>query len=92
MGAYVVVELEGRRGDEVGRRAATTPVPRKLERILKKHDAVLLPSSPSSGERGASAHLTIQVPDMESANRLATVLRATAGVKTAYAKPGEELP
>ena len=92
MGAYVVVELEDRLGDEVDRRAATTPAGQKLARILKEHDAVLLPSSPAAGEREASAHLTVQVPDMKRANRLATALRGTAGVKTAYAKPGEEMP
>jgi hypothetical protein len=36
--------------------------------------------------------ITIHVPDMARAERLAAALRGLDGVETAYSKPGEELP
>jgi len=89
--AYVVVELARRLRGELGGRAAASPTGRTLRKILAEHDAVVLPSV-SADDDDAFPYTTIQVPDMERANSLATALRAVDGVESAYAKPGEELP
>lgn len=89
--AYVVVELARRLRSELGGRATRSPAGRTLTRLLAEHDGVMLPSSVSADD-AAFPYTTIEVPDMERANSLATALRAVAGVESAYAKPGEELP
>jgi len=90
--AYVVVELARRLRSELGGHAAASHAGRTLRKILAEHDAVVLPSSVSADDDDAFPYTTIQVPDMERANSLATALRAVDGVESAYAKPGEELP
>jgi hypothetical protein len=90
VGAYVIAELAHQLSGALAGGKGSTSAGRKLKRILARHGAVVLPSP-----RDASAALrsaTIEVPDMESAHRLAAALRDVEGVETAYAKPGEELP
>ena len=89
--AYVVAELAHRLRGELDGHAAVSPAGRTLRKILAEHDAVVLPSSVSADD-DAFPYTTIEVPDMERANSLATALRAVDGVENAYAKPGEELP
>jgi hypothetical protein len=78
---------------ELSARSAHTPEGRKLKKILEQHNAVVLPSLESAAEEGSAVpYTTLEVPDMASANRLASELRGLSGVESAYAKPGEELP
>ena len=91
--AYVVVQHSQTPANRSarGRRAALTSS--RVKRVLDKHDAVVLPSQEPGSDESEGSHLTtIAVPDMERANRLAAELRGIAGIETAYAKPGEELP
>jgi hypothetical protein len=91
--AYVVAQLPPAMSRELTTRSARTPEGRKLKRILEQHHAVVLPAhEPAVDEGGAIPYTTLELPDMASANRLATALRAIDGVESAYAKPGEELP
>jgi hypothetical protein len=87
MGAYVVVHVAaGERGEEL----LAAPAVKKL---LTDHRARLLAAPvPHPAGMAAPAPLTLAVPDMATADRLAAALRSRAGVDTAYAKPGEELP
>ena len=59
---------------------------RDVRRLLSEHQAELTPAD------DAADSVTIVVPDMDRADGLAASLRGIAGVETAYAKPGEELP
>lgn len=93
MAAYVVAQLPPALSRELSARSAHSPEGRKLKRILEQHHATVLPSPESTAEEGGAVpYTTIEVPDMASANRLATALRDLGGVESAYAKPGEELP
>ena len=68
-----------------------SPTMRNLQRVVEQHNGVLLTTEPEA--RGNEATLlTVTVPDMAQANALASALRGTEGIETAYAKPGEELP
>jgi hypothetical protein len=51
----------------------------------------VLPAT-TPAELGDSVFTTIQVLDMDRANKLATALRTMPGIEAAYAKPAEELP
>jgi hypothetical protein len=91
--AYVVVQFTSavRRG--LASRSSRSSDARRVRRILTEHDGVVLPSTDFAADAGVEApYTTIEVPDMASANRLATALRDMDGVESAYAKPGEELP
>jgi len=91
--AYVVAPLPPAVSRELSARSARSAEGRKLKKILEQHHATVLPSPEFAAEEGgAFPYTTIEVPDMASANRLATALRELGGVETAYAKPGEELP
>jgi len=57
-----------------------------VRRLLSEHEGELTPAG------DAAESVTIVVPDMDRADRLAAALRRIAGVEAAYAKPGEELP
>jgi hypothetical protein len=93
LAAYVVLKSARRLADEVVGRAATSSASRKLRGIVKTHDGVVLPSTtPAAGERGDSVFTTVEVPDIDRANKLAEALRNVPGIEAAYAKPGEELP
>ena len=93
MTAYVVAQLPPDVSRELAARSARSPEGRKLKQILAQHNAVVLRSpEPAADEGGGLPYTTIEVPDMASANRLATALRELGGVESAYAKPGEELP
>src|SRR5688572_21078361 len=93
LSAYVVLKSARRLADEVGGRAATSSASRKLHGIVERHDGVVLPSTtPAAEERGDSVFTTVEVPDMDRANKLAGALRNMPGIEAAYAKPGEELP
>ncbi len=93
MSAYVVVQLapshrvHQTRGEHV---ILTRP---DVKRLLSKHDAELI-ASPAREIAGdtPSVSITIAVPDMARADKLAAALRGIGGIETAYAKPGEELP
>jgi len=91
--AYVVAQLQSALSRELSARSARSPEGRKLKKILEQHHATVLPLPEFAAEEGGPVpYTTIEVPDMASANRLATALRDMDGVESAYAKPGEELP
>jgi hypothetical protein len=91
--AYVVLKCAQRLADEVAGRAAASSASRKIRGIVEKHGGVVLPSTtPAGEERGDSVFTTVQVADMDRANKLARALRNMPGIEAAYAKPGEELP
>ena len=93
MTAYVVAQLPPAMSRELTARSAHTPEGRKLKRLLEQHGAVVLPSPESAVDEGSAVpYTTLEVPDMATANRLASELRGLGGVESAYAKPGEELP
>ena len=60
--------------------------------LLAAHQARALATPAATRGTTALPQLTLAVPDMEAANRLATALRTRAGVRAAFAKPGEALP
>ncbi len=86
MRASVVVVLKNGPPSAAGSRSLAGEPSRQFSRILKEHDAAILP------EATTAAGMVIDVPDMGRANSLAEALRALDDVDTAYAKPGEELP
>lgn len=87
MGAYVVLHVVP------GEPSATVLENPAVKRLLGEHCARVLPAPMlPPGTLAAPAPLTLAVPDMATADRLAAALRSRAGVDTAYAKPGEELP
>lgn len=93
MTAYVVAQLPSAVRRDLAAPSARSAKARKLKKILAQHDAVVLPSSDLAADAGDELpYTTIEVPDMASAQRLATALRDVEGVESAYAKPGEELP
>jgi hypothetical protein len=89
--AYVVLQSARRLADELAGRAATSAASRKLRGVVDAHNGVVLPST-TPAEHGDSVFTTVQVPDMDRANKLATALREMPGIEAAYAKPAEELP
>jgi hypothetical protein len=86
MRASVVVVLKNGQPQAAGAGLAPARPVGRFSRILKEHDAAILPGATTA------AGMVIDVPDMDRANRLAEALRALNDVDTAYAKPGEELP
>jgi hypothetical protein len=93
MPAYVVVQVARARARRPARGGAPALTGTGLKQVLTEHDATLLPGPEGGSAEGeAPEFMTIAVPDMERANRLAAALRGMDGVATAYAKPGEELP
>jgi hypothetical protein len=89
--AYVVLQSARRLADELAGRAATSAASRKLRGMVAAHNGVVLPAT-TPAELGDSVFTTIQVLDMDRANKLATALRTMPGIEAAYAKPAEELP
>jgi hypothetical protein len=81
--AYVVVHFVRPLG------YAPASVSRAFGAAVTAHRGTVLPADAAGGQ---ARHATIQVPDMERANRLAAALRDLEGIETAYAKPGEALP
>jgi len=91
--AYVIAQLPSAMRRGLASRSSRSSDVRKLKRMLAEHGGVVLPSTASTADEGGGApYTTIEVPDMASANHLATALRDMDGVESAYAKPGEELP
>ncbi|HET7716559.1 MAG TPA: hypothetical protein VFK86_13125 [Bauldia sp.] len=87
MRASVVVVLKNRSPDAAARFRSPTGRPASaLSKILKDYDAGVLPGATSD------SGVVLDVPNMESARRLAEALCALDEVETAYPKPGEELP
>lgn len=90
MTAYVIVQLAA------GQTDVTLLGRPDVRALLATHGARALPapvSAPAGAARAAGVpSLTLAVADMEDAARLATALRAQAGVEAAYAKPGEVPP
>lgn len=86
MRASVIVELKNGSPHAAGSRSLAPKPGAQFSRILKEHDAAILP------EATTATGLLIDVPNMERARSLAEALRALDDVDTAYAKPGEELP
>jgi hypothetical protein len=91
--AYVVAQLPSAVRRDLAAPSARSAKARTLKKILAQHYGVVLPSSDLAADAGDELpYTTIEVPDMASAQRLATALRDVEGVESAYAKPGEELP
>src|SRR5262245_16863602 len=93
LSAYVVLKTARRLADEVAGSAGASSASRKVRGVVETHDGVVLPSiTPAAEERGDSVFTTVEVPDIDRANKLATALRNMPGIEAAYAKPREELP
>lgn len=90
LSAYVVLQTGRRLADELAGRAGSV-ASRKLRGIIETHKGVVLPST-TPAERGDSVFLTVEVQDLDRANKLASALRNMPGIEAAYAKPAEELP
>ena len=93
MPAYVVLELAPSPRPRAARGQAAPLSRADVQRLLKQHQATLLPASaPPAGAADPTIYTTIAVPDMARAQALADALREIDGVASAYAKPGEALP
>ncbi len=86
MTAYVIVQ------PATGRDNAALLAHPEVRALLAAHDARALPSPAATRAGSLAVPLTLAVPDMTRATRLAAALRAQAGVGTAYAKPAEAAP
>jgi hypothetical protein len=89
--AYVVLQTARRLADEVAGRAGTSAASRKLRGIVEAHKGVVLPLT-TPAERADSVFTTVEVQDLDRANKLASALRNLPGIEAAYAKPAEEPP
>jgi hypothetical protein len=83
MPAFVVIQLPS------GRRARDLIARRDFKQLCSDHSAKVIEAT--AGDEPLTP-LTLTVPDMACANKLAAALRGQEGVETAYAKPGDELP
>ena len=89
--AYVILQLSPARGAESEHRDDLLNGTR-IRRLLARHDGRLLPPPEFAAQDNTSTFVTIAVPDMARADKLAAALRGIDGIETAFAKPAEELP